>query len=111
MNMKKCVCVNVVAAGILLGIFSAAFSEVKRGEVISFPGVIEQVDPNFKFIVVNEAKIMITPQTLTVDRSGTAAKTSELKARRWVRIDALQKQGTFIAQTIIFLPPNGRAGK
>jgi len=111
MNLKKFLYVNVVAAGILLVIFSTAVSEVKRGEIISFPGMIEQVGPEFKFIVVNEAKILITPQTIIADRNGIAAKTSELKARRWIRIDAFQKQGHFVAQTIIFLPQKGQAGK
>jgi Domain of unknown function (DUF5666) len=111
MRMQKFLFINVVAFGILLGVLSVGFSEVKRGEILSFPGMIEQVGPDFKFIVVNEAKILITPQTVIAERNGTAAKTGELKAGRWVRIDALQKQGTFVAQTIVFLPPKVQAGK
>jgi len=104
MKLQKILFMSAVILGVLLGILSTGFSEVKRGEIISFPGMIEQVGPEFKFIVVNEAKILITPQTVIAERNGAAAKTGELKARRWVRIDAVQKQGTFIAQTIVFLP-------
>lgn len=111
MKMQKVLFINTVVLGMLLGILSTGFSEVKRGEILSFPGMIEQVGPEFKFIVVNEAKILITPQTVITDRSGMAAKSSDLKARRWVRIEALQKQGNFVAQTIIFLPSKGQAGK
>ncbi len=111
MRMHKFLFINVVAFGLLLGVLSVGFSEVKRGEIISFPGMIEQVGPEFKFIVVNEAKILITPQTVIAERNGAAAKTGELKAGRWVRIDALQKQGTFVARTIVFLPPKVQAGK
>ena len=94
MRMQKFLFMNVVALGVLLGLLSTGFSEVKRGEILSFPGTIEQVGPHFKFIVVNEAKIVITPQTVITDRNGTVAKVSELKAKRFVRIDALRKQGT-----------------
>ena len=111
MSLLKFLFVNGVALVVLLGMVSTGFCEVKKGEIISFPGTIEQVDTDFKFIVVNEAKIMITPQTVIADRNGMAVKTNELKARRWVRIDALQKQGYFVAQTIIFLPQKGQAGK
>jgi hypothetical protein len=111
MRMQKFLFISVVAFGILLGVLSVGFSEVKRGDILSFPGMIEQVGPEFKFIVVNEAKILITPQTVITDKNGTAAKNSELKVRRWVRIDAVQKQGSFVAQTIIFLPPKVQAGK
>ncbi len=111
MRMQKFLFINVVALGILLGVLSTGFSEVKRGDIISFPGMIEQVGPEFKFIVINEAKILITPQTVITDRNGTAAKTSELKAKRWVRIDALRKQGTASLPKRFFFSPERAGGK
>ena len=101
----------MVALGIILGILSSGFSEVKRGEIISFPGTIEQVAPDFKFIVVNEAKIVITPQTAIADGKGTVAKINDLKPKRFVRIEALRREDGFIAQTILLLPLKGHAGK
>ena len=111
MSMQKFLFINGVVLGVLLGILSTGFCEVKKGEIISFPGTIEQVDPDFKFIVVNEAKIVITPQTVIADRNGTAARVSELKAKRFVRIEALRKGDSFIAQTILLLPVKGQGGK
>ena len=109
MRMQKFLIINVVAVGILLGVLSVGFSEVKRGAILSFPGMIEQVGPEFKFIVVNEAKILITPQTVITDRNGTAAKTSELKARRPVRIDVLRSRGTFsLPRRSFFFPKKDR---
>ena len=111
MSLQKFLFMNVLALGLLLGILSTGFSEVKRGEIISFPGTIEQVAPDFKFNVVNEAKIVITPQTVIADRNGTVAKINELKAKRFVRIEALRKSDGFIAQTILLLPVKGQGGK
>jgi hypothetical protein len=101
----------MVVLAVILGILSTGFSEVKRGEIISFPGTIEQVAPDFKFIVVNEAKIVVTPQTKIADGRGSVATINELKAKRFVRIEALRRQDGFIAQTILLLPLKGHAGK
>jgi hypothetical protein len=101
----------MVALGVILGILSTGFSEVKKGEIISFPGPIERVAPDFKFIVVNEAKIVITPQTAISDGKGTVAKINDLKAKRFVRIEALRRKDGFIAQTILLLPMKGHVGK
>ena len=111
MSLQKILLMNMVALGVILGILSSGFSEVKRGEIISFPGTIEQVAPDFKFIVVNEAKIVITPQTKIADGRGTVATINELKAKRFVRIEALRRQDGFVARTILLLPQEGRAGK
>jgi hypothetical protein len=111
MSLRKCLFMNMVVLAVILGILSTGFSEVKRGEIISFPGTIEQVAPDFKFIVVNEAKIVITPQTKIADGRGSVATINELKAKRFVRIEALRRQDGFIAQTILLLPLKGHAGK
>ena len=104
MRPQKFLFMNMVALGVILGILSTGFSDVKKEEIISFRGTIEQVASDFKFIVVNEVKITITSQTKITDGKGTVAKINDLKAKRFVRIEALRREDGFIAQTILLLP-------
>jgi hypothetical protein len=77
------------------------FSQVKIGEATSFPGVIESIPADFKFIVINEVRIYISPDTKIVNESGNILKIEELKPRFNVTIEAVRSKDGFYAKKIV----------
>ncbi len=77
------------------------FSQVKIGDTISFPGVIESIQKDFKFIVINEVRIFISPDTKIVDENGNILKIKELKSRLNVTIEAIRNPNGLFAKKIV----------
>jgi hypothetical protein len=61
-------------------IFLSSFQVLKE-ETISLSGVIQSIDRDFKFIVVNEAKFIISSNTKIVDEIGNILKIDDLKSK------------------------------
>ncbi len=92
---------SLLLAGSVLLLLSSSFSQVKTGKVFSFPGVIEKVSEDFKFIVVNEAKISISANTRILDDNGKALKTSDLRPKLRIDLEVLTTTQGFLAQKIV----------
>ena len=86
---------------LILLTFSSSYSQVRVGEVISFPGVIEKVSKDFRFIVVNEAKIILSSDTKILDANGKELKKNDLKSKLRVHLEVLNTSQGFIAQKIV----------
>ncbi len=67
MNLKRGFPTILAFLLILSPIFSAGLAEVMRTGAVSFSGIIENVHEDFRFIVVNEMKVFISPSTQIVD--------------------------------------------
>ena len=89
-----------LTGGVLL-ILSSGFSQVNTGEVLSFPGVIEKVSEDFRFIVVNEARILIFPNTRILDDNGQELKTSDLRPRLRIHLEVRSTTQGFVAQKLM----------
>jgi hypothetical protein len=63
MGLRKIFLIKLFIVIFTLLIFNSGFSQVKKDEIFSFPGIIESIDKNFKFIIVNEARIFISNNT------------------------------------------------
>jgi hypothetical protein len=74
---------------------------VKIGETISFSGVIESIHKDFSFIVINEVRIYISPDTKIIDEGGGILQKGELQSRRKVIIEASRGKEGFYAKKII----------
>jgi hypothetical protein len=81
--------------------FSSVFSQVRVGEVIAFPGIIEKVSEDFRFIVVNEAKIDLSSITRVSDDAGKDLKINDLKAKSRVQLEVLRTGQGLLAQKIM----------
>jgi len=81
-------------------IFNPGFNQVKKEEVMSFPGVIENVDKDFKFIV-NETRILLSTATKIVDEKGNAFKINDLKPKLNVAIEVIRNPDGFLAKRIV----------
>lgn len=86
---------------VIFVVFKTGFTQVKKEEMVSFPGVIEKVDKDTKFIMVNEAKILLSAETKIVDDKGNALKISDLKPNLAVTIEAVRNPIGFLANKIV----------
>ena len=101
MNLKKIFLIEFAIFILTFLVFNLGFSQVKMGETTSFPGVIESIPADFKFIVVNEVRIYISPDTKIVNESGNILKIEELKPRFNVIIEAVRSKDGFYAKKIV----------
>jgi hypothetical protein len=76
-----------------------------RLEAISYSGVIESVDKDFKFIVVNGANMLISKDTTIVDEKGNILKRDDLKPKLSVVIEGLRSSDGFLVRKIIITTP------
>jgi hypothetical protein len=100
MKLKRALSIDLASFVITLLFLSQSFSQGRIGEIISFPGVIQSVQEDFKFIVINEVRIFISPDTKIVDESGKILKRDELKSRLHVDIEAVRNPNGFFAKKI-----------
>ncbi len=101
MNLKHIFLIKFSIFIFIFIIFNFAFSQVKTGEMISFPGVIESIPEDFKFIVINEVRIFISSDTKIVDENGNILKIEELKPRLNVTIEVVRNSNGFFAEKIV----------
>ena len=101
MNFKKIFLIEFAIFILTFLVFNLGFSQVKMGETTSFPGVIESIPADFKFIVVNEVRIYISPDTKIVNENGNILKIEELKPRFNVTIEAVRSKDGFYAKKIV----------
>ena len=100
MNLIRVFLIHSTIFIVILLIFNLGFSQVKIGETISFPGVIESIQKDFKFIVINEVRIFVSPDTKIVDENGNILKINELRSRLNVTIEAVRHPNGFLEKKI-----------
>jgi hypothetical protein len=101
MKLQKIFVIIFILLTIVGVVVEPSFSQVKKDEIISFPGIIESIDKNFKFIIVNEARIFISNETKIVDEKGNAFKISDLKPKLNVVLEVIQNPDGFFAKKIV----------
>jgi len=77
---------------------------IKQGAT-SYSGVIERIDKDSKFIVVNGAKILISGNATIVDEKGNILKADALKPRLFVVIEGVSSPEGFLAKKIVVTTP------
>ena len=100
MKLDKIFLTKSVIFMVILLVFLPGFQPNKE-ETISFPGVIESIDKNFKFIVVNEARIFVTAETNIVDEKGNILKIDDLKPKLSIVVEAFRNPNGFFAKKIV----------
>lgn len=101
MGLRKIFLINMFILMFTFMVFNPGFTQVKKEKTVSFPGVIENVDKDFKFIVVNEARILLSATTKIVDEKGNAFKISDLKPKVAVTIEAIRNPDGFLAERVV----------
>ena len=104
MKLEKAYFIKSVMFMLTLLIFLPGIQGIKQ-ETISYSGVIESIDKDFKFIVVNGAKILISENTKIVDEKGNILKMDDLKPKLSVVIEGVRSPEGFLAKKIVITTP------
>ncbi len=76
-----------------------------RQEAAPYSGLIERIDKDSKFVVVNGAKILISGNATIVDEKGNILKADVLKPKLSVVIEGAPGPQGFVAKKIIITTP------
>ncbi len=103
MKFQRVVTISMIMTMLVLILLSLTPGKVlARGEqVITFPGVIENISRDFEFIIVNETIISLSPQTRMLDEKGNTLTLNDLKRRTPITIEVLKTQDKFLARKIV----------
>lgn len=101
MKSKKNFLIQFAIFILIFLILSFAFSQVKISEAISFSGMIESIEEDFEFMVINEVRIYISSETKIVDEYGNTLKIEQLKPRLNVTVDVVRNPNGLFAKKIL----------
>jgi len=104
MKLEKAYFVKFAMFMFTLLIFLPGIQGIKQ-EAISYSGVIESIDKDFKFIVVNGAKMLISGNTKVMDEKGNMLKMDDLKLKLSVVIEGVRGPEGFLAKKIVITTP------
>jgi hypothetical protein len=107
MNLRKGFSTTLVVLIITFLMFNPSFSQVKKEERSSISGIIESIPEDFKFVVVKDMRVFITPNTKIVDEEGNILKANDLQPKLYVKIEVLRKSNSLFANKIVVKMPKG----
>src|SRR4030042_3749897 len=91
MNFRKIITTNATLLILTLLSLNMSFAEIKPQQTIAFPGVIEQVSVNLKYIVVNETIISLPLNTKIMDEKENTLNLHDLKPGGAIHIEVIKK--------------------
>jgi hypothetical protein len=101
MGDKRTRMIGVWMIALIVLLSSPGWSQIAKEQTFSFTGVIEKVDDRLQFVVVNEAKIFISSDTVMVDDTGRVLQAGDLKRRASVALEVIRKPEGFFAKKIV----------
>jgi len=101
MNLRRCLVIPFVTLSVLFVLFVPGFSQAKEDKPVSFSGVIEGVHEGFKYIVINERRVVVSPETRILDERGNILNVNALKPRLNVTIEAIRMSDRLMAKKIV----------
>jgi hypothetical protein len=104
MKLRKVFFIKSLILMLVLLIFLTGF-QGKKEEIVSLSGIIEGFDKDFKFIVVNNARVFISLSTKIVDEKGNILKMDDLKPNLSVAIEGVRNPDGFFAKKIVIKTP------
>jgi hypothetical protein len=98
MRFKKAFMVSMLLlAAVLLG--QPGFSQERSEKIISFSGLIESIPKGSNYIVVNEARVLVTDAKIVSDK-GSVLGIGDLKPGLYVTVEAVQRPNGVFAKTV-----------
>ena len=104
MKLEKAYYIKLGIFMLILLIFLPGVQGI-REEAASYSGVIKSTDKDFKFIVVNDAKVLLSDNTKIVDEKGNILRMNDLKPGLSVAIEGVRSSDGFLAKKIIITTP------
>jgi len=75
------------------------FTQDKGEKVVTFSGLIQAVPKDVSFIVINEAKVLVTGAMIVSD-TGSTLSMSDLKPKLYVTVEAVKRADGFLAKKV-----------
>jgi hypothetical protein len=96
--------VQAIVLILTLLIFLPAMRVIKEEEA-SYSGVIKSVDKDFKFIMVNDVKVILSEKTTVMDEKGNSLLKADLRTGLSVAIEGGRRPDGFFARKIVITTP------
>ena len=74
--------------------------QAKKVDHLDVAGVVEKVDKDFNFIVVNDTKMLLTPKTIILNEKGEHIKPEGLKEKSKLLIETLSTPKGYVIRKI-----------
>ncbi len=101
MKFGKSIVLHLTILALTFLIFNTGFAQTKGNQAIIFPGVIEQISSDFKFIVVNEARVSLSSNTQVTDDKGNTLALYDLTRGSSISLEVVKQGSSFLAQKIV----------
>jgi hypothetical protein len=98
MKFKKVFAISIFLLA-MFWVIQPGFSQMKEERKVSFSGYIDSIPKDPKYIVVSEAKVLISDARI-VDEKGAVLKASDLKPRLYVTVEGIQNPKGIFAKKI-----------
>jgi hypothetical protein len=98
MRFKKTVTILILLLAVVL-LSVPGFTQDKGEKVITFPGLIQAVPKDSTFIVINEAKVVVSGAKIVSD-TGSTLSVSDLKPNLYVTVEAVKTLDGFSARKV-----------
>jgi hypothetical protein len=100
MKLQKMLLLKLFIFFMTLVLCHPGLSQVKKAGIISFTGVIDSIPQDSEFIVTNERRVFISPNTIITGERGGTLTVDDLRIRLHVTIEGVQKSDGIHAKKI-----------
>ena len=101
MKSRKRIAIIVTALTLTILSLELSYAQVGKEKTIVFPGLVEQISADSKFIVVNEAKIFLSPDAKIIGQNGDSLALYDLKRGSSITLEVVKHGNAFLATKII----------
>ena len=98
MRVKKTVTVVILVLAVVL-LSVPGFTQGKGEKVVTFSGLIESIPKDGTYIVVSEARVLVTGAKIVSDLGSTLSMT-DLKPKLYVTVEAVQRRDGVFAKKV-----------
>jgi hypothetical protein len=98
MRFRKTIMIGILLIATVLWSLPG-FSQDKAEKVVTFSGLIESISKDGTYIVVNEARVLVSGATIVSD-TGSVLGIGDLKPKLYVSMEAVQKPDGVFARKV-----------
>jgi len=98
MRFRKALMSSILLLAVVLASVPG-FSQDRGEKVSTFSALIQDVPKNTNYIIINEAKVLVSGAMIVSD-TGSALGISDLKPRRYVTVEAVKRPDGFYAKKV-----------
>ena len=101
MKFRKNIIVNLIILTLTFLTLNSGFAQTKANQTIIFPGVVEQISSDLKFIIVNEARVSLSSNTQVMDDKGNSLTLYDLTRGSSISLEVVKQGSGFLAKRIV----------